>query len=300
MPTYRLDLEYDGTRYHGWQEQKNSRSVAGELKHALAKAGADVVELGGAGRTDAGVSALHQVAHLRTRARVDPERLRRDTNDALPHDVHILALAEAPDRFHARHDAALRSYLYQISRRRTALAKRGVWWIKRPLDVGAIVEAAALLPGRHDFRVFCERPQDQASTIVVVERAEVVEAGALVLVRLAASHFLWKMVRRLTGALVKVGAGELTRDAFRELVEGGATPAESPAAWTAPPSGLFLERVVYPGEDGLGPLVPAIPVPAEPAPRGIIAPWRRDASPKSSSRTRSRKPDGRRVRSRST
>ena len=264
MPTYRLDCEYEGTRYRGWQEQQNARSVAGELKRAVTEAGGDVVELGGAGRTDAGVHALHQVAHLRLRTAVQPRRFRLAINDALPHDVHVLAMRQVPDRFHARHDAVLRSYLYQISRRRTALAKRNVWWIKRPLDAARIENAAACLPGMHDFAPFCERPQDQSSTRVLVERAEIACEGGLVLVRLAASHFLWKMVRRVVGTLVRVGAGELAERDFEALVRGTGMHGVSTAAWTAPPSGLFLERVIYAGDPPLPPLTAAIPVADEP------------------------------------
>ena len=264
MPTYRLDLEYEGTRYRGWQEQQNARSVTGELKRAVTDAGGDVVELGGAGRTDAGVHALHQVAHLRLRSAVDPRRFRLAVNDALPHDVHVLALRQAPDRFHARHDAVLRSYLYQISRRRTAIGKRSVWWIKRPLDLARIEKAAACLPGNHDFANFCERPQDQTSTRVVVERAEVASDGALILVRIAASHFLWKMVRRVVGSLVRVGTGELSERDFEALVGGDGTQGASTAPFTAPPSGLFLERVIYAGDPPLQALAAAVPVSEEP------------------------------------
>jgi tRNA pseudouridine38-40 synthase len=264
MPTYRLDCEYEGTRYRGWQEQQNARSVASELKRAVADAGGDVVELGGAGRTDAGVHALHQVAHLRLRTAVEPRRFRLAVNDALPHDVHLLAMRQAGDRFHARHDAVLRSYVYQISRRRTALAKRSVWWIKRPLDLSRIEGAAACLPGMHDFAGFCERPQDQTSTRVLVERAEVACDGALILVRLAASHFLWKMVRRVVGSLVRVGSGELAERDFTALVRDGGLRGVSTAAWTAPPSGLFLERVIYAGDPPLPTLAAAVPVPDEP------------------------------------
>jgi tRNA pseudouridine38-40 synthase len=263
MPTYRLDLEYEGTRYHGWQEQKNARSVAGELRRAVQEAGATVKDLGGSGRTDAGVHALAQVAHLRLAGAVDPEPFRRAVNGLLPPDVHVLALTAAPDRFHARHSALSRSYLYQISRRRTALAKRWVWWVKRPLDERRMGEAATLLPGRHDFRLFCERPGEQPSTVVVVDGVELATPGALLVVRLSASHFLWKMVRRVVGALVKVGAGELDCRAFETLLSGKA-PAVSaglPAQWTAPPSGLFLERVLYPGDPPLQPLAPVVPVP---------------------------------------
>lgn len=263
MPTYRLDVEYEGTRYHGWQEQKNARAVAGELRQAILRAGAEIVELGGSGRTDTGVHALAQVAHLRLRAPIDPEPFRLAVNDALPADIHLLSVTPAAERFHARHDAVARTYLYQLSRRRTALAKRHVWWIKRPLDLAAMAEAAKGLEGRHDFALFCERPQDQPSTVVVVERTEVAEDGDLVLVRLTASHFLWKMVRRVVGALVRVGAGELSTEGFRRLVAGDPSPApEGTAAWTAPPSGLFLERVRYRGEGEVAPLAPVARVPA--------------------------------------
>jgi tRNA pseudouridine38-40 synthase len=264
MPTYRLDCEYEGTRYHGWQEQQNARSVSGELRRAVTDAGGEVVELGGAGRTDAGVHALRQVAHLRLRAAVESRRFRLAINDALPHDIHVLAMRQVQDRFHARHDAVLRSYVYQISRRRTALAKKNVWWIKRPVDPARIERAATCLPGMNDFVNFCERPQDQPSTRVRVERAEVASDGALILVRLAASHFLWKMVRRIVGALVRVGAGELTEREFEALVRGGGSRSGSTAEWTAPPSGLFLERVLYAGDAPLPALAAIVPVLEEP------------------------------------
>ncbi|MFL6196691.1 MAG: tRNA pseudouridine(38-40) synthase TruA [Thermoanaerobaculia bacterium] len=265
MPTYRLTLEYEGTRYHGWQEQKNARSVAGELRRAIEESGGVVRELGGSGRTDAGVHALAQVAHLRLQREVDPEPFRRAVNDRLPADLHVLALASAADKFHSRHDAVSRSYLYQISRRRTALAKRFVWWVKRPLDERAMAEAASLLVGKHDFRLFCERPAEQPSTLVVVEGAEVVTDGALILVRMTASHFLWKMVRRVVGTLVQLGGGDLDRRGFEALL-AARTPKSGqglPAEWTAPPSGLFLERVVYKGDPPLGRVEPVVGVSAD-------------------------------------
>jgi tRNA pseudouridine38-40 synthase len=267
MPTYRLTVEYEGTRYSGWQEQKNARTVAGELRRALEAAAGGALELGGAGRTDAGVHALGQVAHLRALRPLDPERLLAATNEALPPDIHLLALEPAARAFHARHDAVSRVYLYQLSRRRTALGKRFVWWVKRPLAVEPMRAALAAVVGRHDFARFAERAPAgaEAGTVVVVERAELAEAGDLVLVRIAASHFLWKMVRRLVGALAEVGAGALAPEQFAALVAGEAAAAElQPAARTAPPSGLFLERVIYAGEADLAPLAPAVPVAAPP------------------------------------
>ncbi len=265
--TYRLTLEYEGTRYHGWQEQQNARSVAGELRRALQEAlgeGNPVKELGGSGRTDAGVHALAQTAHLRLARTIDPVGLRREVNDRLPADIHLLDLAPAAAGFHARHSALARSYLYQISRRRTALAKRYVWWVKRQLALEKIAAAAALLPGKHDFRLFCERPAEQPSTLVVVDSAEVAAAGSLIVFRLVASHFLWKMVRRVVGALVRAGAGELDLETLAVLLDadparlarlaGPGGPPMHPAEWTAPPSGLFLERVLYAGDPPLPPL----------------------------------------------
>jgi len=255
-----MDVEYDGTGFRGWQLQPNARSVAGELSRAIRGAGGQLRELGGAGRTDAGVHALRQVAHLRLTAPLDPERLRREVNDGLPAGIHVNGLVRAADAFHARHDAVGRSYLYQVARRRTAFSKRFVWWIRDPLDAGAMAEAARALVGRHDFRRFCEQPGTQSSTIVVVDEARVVEAGELLLVRLAASHFLWKMVRRLVGTLVQVGAGRMRPAALARMLAEPGGPGPSPAESTAPPSGLFLESVRYPGEPPLGEPAPAFPL----------------------------------------
>lgn len=262
MPTYRLTLEYEGTRYSGWQEQKNARTVMGELRRAIEETVGEIRELGGAGRTDAGVHALAQVAHLKLAHPVEIGEFCWSVNDRLPSDIHLTRCALAPDRFHSRHHAVSRAYLFQISTRRTALAKRFVWWVKQPVDPKRIARAAALLPGSHDFRLFCERPDDQPSTLVVVHRAEVTTSGSLILFRIEASHFLWKMVRRVVGTLVKVGTGDLSERDFKTLLAAKPIPgAANTAAWTAPPSGLFLERVTYEGEPDLPPLAPAIPVP---------------------------------------
>lgn len=260
MPTYRADIEYEGTRYRGWQVQQNARTVAGELQWAIAAAGGRLRELGGSGRTDAGVHALGQTAHLRLEREVDAERFRSAVNEELPADIHVRSLLRARDRFHARHDALSRSYLYQLARRRTALGKRFVWWVRQPLDAGRMAAAASAFTGRHDFRWFCEAPAQQASTTVLVDSVQVAEAGDLLLIRIAASHFLWKMVRRLVGTLVRVGTGETASEELAAWLEPGAARDPGVARWTAPPAGLFLERVVYPGESALDPVRPAVPV----------------------------------------
>src|SRR3954471_14550886 len=142
MPTYKLTIEYEGTRYSGWQAQGNTpKTVQGHLIRAAQQVLGDV-DIGGAGRTDAGVHAAGQVAHLRAHKAVDPLQLLRKINDLLPHDIHIVRADRAADQFHARHDAISRVYLFQIATRRTAFAKPFVWWIKDRLDAAAMQRAA--------------------------------------------------------------------------------------------------------------------------------------------------------------
>ncbi len=261
MRTLRLTIEYDGTRYSGWQEQTNAKSISGEIRRAAEEFFERPVEIGGAGRTDAGVHALEQVAHLRfPRWGSSPPRIRErlsnlapreivhGINDRLPSDINLLAVADTPPGFHARHDAISRSYLYRISTRRSAFEKRHVWWVRDRLQLPAMAEAAARLTGRHDFSAFCERDprRDEQSTIVHIDSATIVRDDHLLLFRLVASHFLWKMVRRLTGSLVEVGRGNVTVEQFARLLDAPGEPNPLlPAKVTAPPSGLFLERIGY-------------------------------------------------------
>jgi tRNA pseudouridine38-40 synthase len=269
MPRYRLTLEYAGTRYSGWQIQRNARTVQGELHRAVtAVAGRPPVEIYGSGRTDAGVHALGQVAHLELASALPPEVLRLKLNDELPSDVHVLAVQPVGRRFHARHGALARSYLYQISRRRTALAKPFVWWVKDDLDLRKMAQAAALFRGLHDFRSFTDADPEEASTRVLLESCEVAEEGALVLVRVVGSHFLWKMVRRLVGVLAGVGRGRLTLADVAGFLDAR---SGVPAQLTAPPSGLFLEGVYYEGDAGPPPLRAAVPVRPFAPPRAVRA-----------------------------
>ncbi|HYR84566.1 MAG TPA: tRNA pseudouridine(38-40) synthase TruA [Terriglobia bacterium] len=249
MTTFKVIVEYDGTRYAGWQDQKNARTVMGELKKAAREVfGADV-EMQGAGRTDAGVHALRQVMHVKTGSepRHTVEVMRRRLNDLLPADIVILHVERTRTSFHARHDAVTRTYAYQISTRKQAFTKKYVWWVKEDLDLKAMAKAAAMLTGRHNFVCFCaEDPSKPGeSTLVVVENAEIEIDEDVILFRIEASHFLWRMVRRIVGVLVKVGKGEVSEAEFRKLLEGQCDPKLDVAAWTAPASGLFLEHVRY-------------------------------------------------------
>jgi tRNA pseudouridine38-40 synthase len=253
MPKWKLVIEYEGTRYRGWQEQTNARTVQGELRKAAEEVIDRRVEIVGAGRTDAGVHALHQVAHLKSSRPYSAAFLQQEINDRLPADINIREVLEVPARFHARHSAEERFYLYQIAARRTAFGKPFVWWVKDRLDVAAMHDAADFLFGRHDFSAFCEKREKPSSTIVDVTHCDLCSQGDLILLRLGASHFLWKMVRRIVGILVEIGRGNLAPEELRNL-----SPSVQIAQWTAPPSGLFLEYIRYPGDAPPRPLAPAI------------------------------------------
>ena len=209
----------------------------------------------GAGRTDAGVHALGQVAHLDVATTLPPATLAARLNEALPADINILDLRTASHRFHARHDAVARRYVYQVSRRRTAFAKPFVWWVRERLDVEAMRRGAASFVGRLDFEAFSDDDADEKSTKVQVDAVEIVEDGALVLIRVTGSHFLWRMVRRMVGVLVRVGTGDLRdADVARLLQSTGEDVARltAPAAGPVPRTGHLSRRVVprrRPGAD---------------------------------------------------
>ncbi len=251
MPNWKLEIEYEGTRFRGWQIQHNAKTVQGELQVAAYQLFSGRVEIGGAGRTDAGVHALSQVAHLKVselKTNITPRQIQFAFNDLLPHDINVKSVKNAADDFHARHDATARYYIYQISTRRTAFAKNFVWWIKDDLNVKAMTEAAQMVVGQHDFQSFSERDDNtpkKQSTIVKVEHAEIFTDGDLICFRIGAGHFLWKMVRRIVGMLAEVGRGTLSDEGFQRLLK---YPSNAPAKFTAPPSGLFLERVLYHGD----------------------------------------------------
>jgi len=259
MYKYKITLEYDGTGYRGWQSQKNARSIQETLIQAAIGVTGDAVDIQGAGRTDAGVHALAQVAHLETKKKMEPRSIMEGMNDILPAGINIMGIERVSSRFHARHHARSRSYVYLISKRRTAFGKRYVWWIRDRLDCEAMAEAAQVFQGFHDFASFADkRSGKETSTLVRIDRAELLETDTLIVFRVVASHFLWKMVRRMIGVIVEVGRGNLSPRHVEEMLDH---ISDLPARFTAPPSGLFLEQVLYEGDTlrwaGSFPPVPA-------------------------------------------
>jgi tRNA pseudouridine38-40 synthase len=252
---YKLTIEYAGTRYSGWQIQKNARTIQGELNRAVSEVAVrGHFETYGSGRTDAGVHALAQVAHLDLAVVMPEATLLMRLNDALPADINILAVERVAPRFHARHSAVARSYLYQVATRRTAFAKPFVWWVREPLDLDAMRQVTLDLSGFADFRSFTDDDPDEKSTLVEVQRVDMARAGSLLLIRVVGSHFLWKMVRRMIGVIVECGRGGIDARDVPGLFQDDAGLARL----TAPASGLFLERVFYDRPPDAWPLAPAV------------------------------------------
>ena len=240
---FKLYIEYEGTRYSGWQKQNNARTVQGELIKACRETFSEnFIDLQGSGRTDSGVHALCQVAHLDVQTVLAPEIIKLKLNDNLPHDINILEVEKTNQNFHARHSAKSRSYIYVISRRRTAFGKNFVWWIKDKLNFNAMKKASELFLGMHDFVSFSDDDPDEKSTKVLIDGIQIKEEGDLILIRIIGSHFIWKMVRRIVGVLVEVGRGKKSEEDILYYLNN---KTNEPAKFTAPPSGLFLERVYY-------------------------------------------------------
>ncbi|PKL84362.1 MAG: tRNA pseudouridine(38-40) synthase TruA [Ignavibacteriae bacterium HGW-Ignavibacteriae-3] len=243
MARFKLFIEYEGTRYSGWQMQRNAKSVQGKLMDAASKIfKGERADIQGSGRTDAGVHALCQVAHLDVKTMLAPEIIRMKFNDELPADISVLEVEKTDPKFHARHDAKSRSYLYQISKRRAAFGKPFVWWIKDKLSFEKMERASKMFVGMHDYVSFADRDDLEKSTKVLIEDVQLKEEGDLILIRITGSHFLWKMVRRMVGVLVEVGRDKMTDSDIKYFLEH---ESPTPAKFTAPPSGLFLESVLY-------------------------------------------------------
>jgi tRNA pseudouridine38-40 synthase len=245
MPRYRLLLEYDGGPYAGFQAQARQPSVQAALERAIAGFCGERVRVHAAGRTDAGVHATGQVAHIDL-TRAWPADVVRDAINAHlgAEPIAVVEAAEVGEAFHARFSARARHYRYRIVNRRAppALERGRAWHVKKPLDAAAMHAAAQALVGRHDFTTFRDAACQAKSPVKTLDVAQVARDGAAVTLAFSARSFLHRQVRSMTGSLVEVGTGRWSADDFRAALEARDRAACGPVA---PPDGLYLVAVDY-------------------------------------------------------
>ena len=245
MPRYKLTIEYDGTPFVGWQVQDNGVSVQGVLTDAITAFTGERAAVQGAGRTDAGVHALGQIAHVDLAKDWDVDTVRDALNAHLrPHPVAVLAAEQVADSFEARFSAIKRHYLYRIVNRRADLTldQQRAWRIPRPLDTGAMHTAAQLLIGKHDFTTFRAAECQAKSPVKTLDRLDVTRDTDEVRVTTSARSFLHNQVRSMVGSLVHVGEGKWSAD---DLAAALAARDRTACGQVAPPHGLYLVRVEY-------------------------------------------------------
>jgi len=241
----RLLLEYDGSRYHGWQRQKNALTIQEVVESALARLTGENVRLIGSGRTDAGVHARGQVANFRTSSHLPLRAFVSGLNSLLPLDIAVLEAREVPPDFHARYSARAKTYQYHILNRpqRSPLQQAWVWWLPQPLKLELMQEAAAMVVGEHDFGAFrCRGSCSGSPRRRVLAANWQRQSDSLLTFTITANGFLRGMVRSLVGTMVEVGRGKRPLSDMQALLQGS---DRSQAGPTAPAQGLVLVGVVY-------------------------------------------------------
>lgn len=245
MPRYKLTIEYDGTPFAGWQRQDNGRAVQQAIEEAMLRLSGEAVTIRGAGRTDAGVHAVGQIAHFDAAKTWTGGRLRDGLNAHLrPEPITILAAEEVAADFDARVSAKRRHYLYRILNRRTpaALDRERVWQVRTPLDLRAMQAAAASILGKHDFTTFRSADCQARSPVKTLDQLDLAREGEEIRVTSSARSFLHSQVRSLVGSLVEVGVGRWPVERMRQALDARDRAACGPLA---PPHGLTLMRVDY-------------------------------------------------------
>lgn len=244
MKNYKMLIEYDGTRYYGWQRQPEHETIQGKLEKVLSLMCQKEVEVIGAGRTDAGVHAKGMTANANMETDLEPEQIRDYLNRYLPDDIAVREVREASPRFHARYNAVGKTYCYTCydGEVKSVFDRRYYTRLEESPDVEKMREAAEILRGEHDFRNFCVNPRMKKSTVRCVDRIEIARKGGYITFTFHGTGFLQNMVRIMVGTLLEVGCSRMTCDRVREVLEAKERQKAGP---TAPAQGLCLMSVDY-------------------------------------------------------
>lgn len=245
MKNYKIIIQYDGTRYSGWQVQKCTEdTIQGKIEHVLGTLAGHPVEIMGSGRTDAGVHAVGQVANFHMEDKFSREDIFDALNRYLPKDIAVSSIEEVDERFHSRFSAVKKTYVYRIHTGRVSnvFERKYVYDYQVPLDVSAMRNAAKLLVGTHDFKSFCGNKHMKKSTVRTIFSIDIEEKVDEIEISYTGDGFLMNMVRILTGTLIEVGDGRRKPESMTEIIE--ALDREA-AGYTAPPQGLILKEVFY-------------------------------------------------------
>lgn len=247
MKNFKIEIQYEGTRYQGWQRQDSTgNTIQGKFEAILAKmTGLDFVQVDGSGRTDAGVHALGQVANFRIDTELSAKEVMDYINQYLPEDIGVLSIGEMPERFHSRLNAKGKTYRYRIwnSRLPCVFERRYVYELPQQLDVDAMKAAAGYFVGTHDFKAFTSNKKSKKSTVRTIDAIRLEKIGNEIVITYSGDGFLYHMVRILTGTLIEVGLGQRASGSMAELLQSNATRELSGAL--APAKGLCLVEVRY-------------------------------------------------------
>jgi tRNA pseudouridine38-40 synthase len=241
MRNLKIDIEYDGTKYSGWQYQPDQRTIQGEIEAALKRMLRKPVRITGAGRTDQGVHALGQVANFLTDSRLSKERIRNGLNALVPDDIHVRKISEVDSDFHSRFSARSKIYKYQILSKPSPIRRRYFWYVKYRLDLERMAKTVKFLQARRDFRwLSVQHRGERKNTVCDVMDINLTKRGSEVIIKIEADRFLRQMVRGIVGFMVDVGRGRFAPGDAEQVLKGKIRDL-----YFAPPQGLFLVDVKY-------------------------------------------------------
>jgi len=245
MKNYKITIQYDGTRYKGWQVQKSTdMTIQGKIQAVLSEMTGQEIEVIGSGRTDAGVHAYGQVANFHLPEHFSKEAVLEYLNHYLPMDIAVLNMEEVDERFHARYHATSKNYVYRIhtSMIPNVFERKYMYTYTEPLDIGKMREAAKHLIGTHDFMAFCGNKKMKKSTIRTVTSIDIQEKEGEIQIFYTGDGFLQQMIRIITGTLIEVGNGTKQPEDILSIME---SKVRENAGYTVPPDGLILKQVYY-------------------------------------------------------